>query len=367
MPPKPASKSPPSSKAPKPAGSAAPKPKQEVHKSTAKVPKAAAKKTTVKPPTKAPEKKEDVKGEQLQVPGTEEKVDKPKPEPAPEASAKVRKIGGMSVQKVSEREDFVKLLVYGLPGSGKTYLIGTAQDIESMSPVLVIDIEGGTKTLRKQHPDIDVIRIKDVWDVKGRLVSSAWKQLQDVYDDLKTGKSQYKTVALDTLTEAHSLSLSLAIEFNVEKAEAKGRDRDPEAPEQADWGRAGTMVRKMVRAFRDLDCHVIFTAHEAELKDEKTGGITVQPSLPGKLAKEVPGYMDEVLYLYAKEEVIDKDTKKRGVVRKILTQPTGKYVAKDRSDNMPLVLSDPTMEKIAGFVLGDGKVQEEEELQEGAA
>lgn len=52
-----------------------------------------------------------------------------------------KELGGVKVQRVSERTDWVKMLIYGVPGAGKTYLAGQAATIERMSPVLFIDIE----------------------------------------------------------------------------------------------------------------------------------------------------------------------------------------------------------------------------------
>lgn len=257
-------------------------------------------------------------------------VDEPKAKP---------NLGGFPVQSVAERTDWVKMLLYGVPGAGKTYLAGQASEFEHMSPVLFIDIEGGTKTIRQAYPTVDVVRVQDVYDDKGRLKSSAWKKLQDVYEDLRKGVA-YKTIVVDSLTEAQKMSMYSVLR----EPHATGRERDPDVPEMRDWGKSGEQVRRFVRAFRDLDCHVIFTALAAESKDQTTGAVTVKPSLPGKLSDEIPAYVDEVLYLYVKAT-------KDGVERKILSEPNGKYIAKDRSGQLPTVVNDPTMAKLAEAIL----------------
>jgi hypothetical protein len=261
-----------------------------------------------------------------------------------ETASKVEKrfqLGGFDVVKVQERADWAKILIYGVPGAGKTYLAGEAASLEQMSPVLFIDIEGGTKTIRNLYPDVDVVRVQDVIDPKtGRIKTYAWKKLQDVYEDIRKGV-KYKTIVVDSLTEAQKVSMYYAM---AESIRTSGRERDPDVPEMRDWGKSGEQVRRFVRAFRDLDCHVIFTALAADVKDQTTGTVVVKPSLPGKLADEIPAYLDEVLYLYCKSN-------KEGVERKILTEPNGKYIAKDRSGQLPTVVSQPTMAKLAEAIL----------------
>lgn len=249
------------------------------------------------------------------------------------------KLGGFPVQKVGEKADFVKILLYGVPGAGKTFLAGQAAEVESMSPVLFIDIEGGTKTIRNLYPDIEVVRVQDEYDATGRLKRSAWVSLQSVYEDIRKGV-KYKTVVIDSLTEAQKVSMYSVLAT----PSSTGRDRDPDIPEMRDWGKSGEQVRRFVRSFRDLPCHVIFTALQADTKDQLSGAVTSKPALPGKLADEIPAYLDEVLYLYAKPT-------KEGVERKILTEPTGKYLAKDRSGKLPTVVSNPTMAKLAEAML----------------
>lgn len=241
-------------------------------------------------------------------------------------------IGGISIEKVSDKTDWINGLIYGDPGAGKTYFCGTAAEVEAMSPVLFIDVEGGTKTIRSLYPEIDVLRIKE---------SDGWLGFSKVYEELKAkGVMGYKTIIVDSATEAYKLAMYHVMDMTI-----KGDpDRDPDIPARRDWGKAGELFRKMIRSFRDLDCHVFFTAHAAEVKDAKDGSVAILPSLPGKLAREIPGYLDEVFYIYTK-------TEKEGVVRKLLTQPTEKYIAKDRSGKLPLSLAEPTMSAVADLVL----------------
>jgi hypothetical protein len=257
-----------------------------------------------------------------------------------EAAEAKRLIAGLPVTAVAQRSDWVKMLIYGVPGVGKTMLSGSSDEVERMRPVLFVDIEGGTKTIRDKYPDVEVLRVKDEFDEKGRLVKTSWERLQDVYEDIRKGVLPYKTYVIDSLTEGQKMSM-----YSVMTRTVKGDPtRDLDIPAQRDWGKSGEMVRRMVRAFRDLDANVIFTALEASDKDQQTGAVTITPSLPGKLRYEISAFLDEVLYMYTK---VEKD----GIIRRVLTQPTGKFIAKDRSGRLPQTMDDPSMAEIADLVL----------------
>ena len=259
---------------------------------------------------------------------------------ATEALNEQRRIAGLPVVPVAEKTDFAKILIYGVPGVGKTMLAGSSDEVESMRPVLFIDIEGGTKTIRDKYPNVEVLRVKDEYDPKGRMIKTSWERLQDVYEDIRKGVLPYRTYVIDSLTEGQKMSMYSVMTRTV----AGDPTRDLDIPAQRDWGKSGEMVRRMVRAFRDLDANVIFTALEASDKDQQTGAVTITPSLPGKLKYEISAFLDEVLYLYT---TVDTD----GILRRVLTQPTGKFIAKDRSGRLPQTMDDPSMSEIASLVL----------------
>jgi phage nucleotide-binding protein len=217
---------------------------------------------------------------------------------------------------------FLNLLIYGPPGAGKTYFGGTAQDHKETTPVLVLDIEGGSSTLRHRK-DVDVVRV------------TSFKQLVNTWAQLDKAKDiHYKTVVLDSLTELQKLDMNdiMASVLN------KDPDRDPDVPSQREWGKSSNHIREIVRRFRDLPCNVIFTSLDKVVKDDDSGAVHVMPSLPGKLANEVPGFIDIVGYLYT-----DIDPGKTEVIRRLLVQPTRKHRAKDRTSALGQVIENPSV------------------------
>lgn len=246
-----------------------------------------------------------------------------------------RKLGKLRIASVQEVDPYINMLVYGHPGAGKTVFAGSASQVPEMAPVLLIDVEGGSFSLRERHPDVDVVRVM------------RFQEMQEVYDQLLKG-SEYKTVILDSLTEIQRLSMGAIMRQVV----AKEPDRDPEVPSIREWGKNGEQTRGMVRAFRDLPLNVVFTALAIEEKDQKTGKLKTRPSLSGKLSMEVAGYMDFCSYMYTL--VTPKKDEDPEVARLMLTGTTDTHVAKDRSGSLPLVVKEPSMETIHGYIFNTG-------------
>ena len=210
---------------------------------------------------------------------------------------------------------YLNLLVYGRSGVGKTFLCGTAQDHPKTSPVLLLDVEGGTTTLHRRS-DIDVIRVKSTNDIV------------DNYNILRTqNDGYYKTVVIDSLSELQDVDMSEIM---------RKRDREADIAEIREWGQNRNHIRKIIRAFRDLEVNTIVTALLDVDKDSQTGAVTYQPALPGKLQVEIPGFLDIVGYYYA---TVDEE----GIKRTIQFAQTRRVIAKDRTATLGDKLDDPTI------------------------
>lgn len=217
--------------------------------------------------------------------------------------------------------EYLNLLVYGEPGAGKTYLAGTAQDHPKTSPMLVLDVEGGTTTLRKR-PDVDVIQVRSI------------QQIIDVHNKLLTDNNgYYKTVVIDSLTELQKLDMHDIMQELVQRRP----DRDPDVPDVREWGKTGTHMRKIVRHFRDLPMNTILTALMDPYKDS-TGSVVFYPNLPGKMRTELAGFFDVVGYLYTRP-----DEEQEEITRIIQFTGTQKVVAKDRTGVLGHFMENPTI------------------------
>lgn len=254
------------------------------------------------------------------------------------------RLGGLRLTKAKDQAAKTNMLIYGDPGVGKTRLLGSSDAVPEMRKVLEIDIngDGGGLTLRDTFPNVDVVQV------------TKFVQLQNVYNALFAGGHGYNTVCIDTLTELQKLNMTDVMKDLV----ARDPARNEYVPDRREWGISSEMVRRLIHAFKNLPVHTIFTAHVKEDEDQSTGIIVKRPDLPGKLARQVSGFFDLVLYMYAKEVRIEvKDEPKLVEKRLILSKGTsGKITAKDRFNRLPKIWevpeNEPAMPKMYQLIHG---------------
>lgn len=206
---------------------------------------------------------------------------------------------------------FVKALVYGAAGIGKTVLTAT------LGPgTLLISAEGGTLSLRKANLerlfgvgnpsinyDVPTIEVSNVDDF-----NSALQFIQHSAD-----ARQFHNIALDSISEIGEVVLN----------NAKRQVKDPR---QA-YGELAEKMESLVRAYRDLPGRNIYMSAKMEpMKDELTGQIKYGPSMPGrKLGPAMSYFFDEVFRIGVNKAPDGTP------YRFLQTQPDLQYDAKDRS------------------------------------
>lgn len=187
---------------------------------------------------------------------------------------------------------YVKILVHGPAGSGKTRLCGTTN-----GKPIILSAEGGLLSLRGQ--DLDVIEIKDM------------DALREAYAFLVDDK-KYDWVCLDSVSEIAEVVLSAE----------KGKTNDPRKA----YGEMQEIMMTLMRSFRDLPKNIYFSAKQDRIKDEVTGGILFGPSAPGqKIGPAMPYLFDEVFALHSWKDQEGK------MQRALQTVKDANYEAKDRS------------------------------------
>lgn len=239
-------------------------------------------------------------------------------------SAEIRELLG--VKPPDEIVQWFNFFVYGDAGVGKTHLMGTAAQDPRMSPVLVIDVEGGMATLHKaKNIDVKVVRSMKDLEVVG---NELFKSVQD-------GSMYYKTVGVDSLTELADLDMRTV----MKEAYARNPEKvHPDVPSPREWGIVRNHIRLIVRHFRDLPCHCVWTGHVGVVQADVEKAIPAKyfPGFAGKLAREVPGFMDFVGYYSQK-------TRGEEVLRTLQFQGTDRVIAKDRLSCFGGLVENPTL------------------------
>jgi len=209
----------------------------------------------------------------------------------------------MQIVKFKPQDHFIKALIFGKPGTGKTTFASTAPK------PLFLSAEAGLLSIADKNPDAVVIR--------------SLKDLQDAHDYLKTQKHDYQTIIIDSITEINEI-----IKAEIEKKNNRAIRRD-------DWGEVSTKIKRVIRDFRDLPMHCIFLAQENVEKDEDTI-VRIYPSLNGKSATEIAAACDVVGYLD-----IDKTLGERYmVVKEHAVLATKNRLAPLKTDNPSLDFSE---------------------------
>jgi len=187
----------------------------------------------------------------------------------------------------------LKVLVYGQAGCGKTTLSKT------LPKPVVLSAEGGLLSLKDDN--IPYVEIKSMTDLHE---AYAWLESSD----------EFESVVLDSISEIAEVVLS-----HEKKINKDGR---------AAYGEMDVQLSEIIRAFRDLNMHVLMTA-KLEKQQDEMGRMLYFPSLPGnKTAQKLPYFFDEVLALR-----IEKDEEGK-TQRALMCDSDGLWLAKDRSGKL---------------------------------
>ncbi len=240
---------------------------------------------------------------------------------------------------------WLKLLVYGKPGVGKTELCGTAVDVAEMNDVLFIDAEAGDMTLD------DSIRIQNAQNID-RIRVTTFKQVARIQEYLKAHCSardsnnvellkklhsqvtgipveeiidppRYRTVILDSLSEIDAYCLYGLMSFDT----AKPVDDDIATAEWKEYRKNNDMMKLLIRAFRDLPIHFLTTCTASYTQDEMKR-YNYAPQLTGKLSAQAQGFFDIVGFLIVGAPVEGQEAPRRMFVQPINTGP--RFEAKNR-------------------------------------
>jgi hypothetical protein len=221
----------------------------------------------------------------------------------------------------TEHRQWLKVLIYGPMGSGKSVLLAQAPK------PLIVNVEKGLLALRN-HPDL--INMDEVYPME-------YKNFQQLESFIAKSNQNlpelafYETFGVDSMSELHKRGLAATVQREF-KANSYGRNLY--RAETDDHTENNEHIRQLVSSMRDLNRHVVLTAHHRTVQ-QKDGSIKTYADFSEKLANTLAGIMDVVGYL----SIEDVDGQE---VRQLRVRTDGYIACKTRLEALPDVITNPT-------------------------
>jgi len=230
---------------------------------------------------------------------------------------------------ISDVEAYIKWLLYGSKGAGKTYLAGRAPK------PLFFDFERSTETLRYSEETKNVPVLQAGID---------FNSAQDIIDTVKAAiKSNYETLVFDTATRMQIFQMQeymLAIEAADVKKNGDKSTRTHYLPYQGDFRYSTELLDELFMILQQAPIHVVFTAHARNVyktKSDQTLELTgIIPDLTPALSGRLSGLVNVVGYMESSPDVQGRQK------RKLYVNPGMIIEAKNRLGIQELSLDNPT-------------------------
>lgn len=231
---------------------------------------------------------------------------------------------------LSGGNQFVKLMVYGPSGAGKTTF-----STSFPGPIGVADFDGkigsAARYLEVHNPKkLDEIEFENFQPsaVNGgvQVYQKFMKWLYSLEMAAKEGKFPFKTIVLDSLT-----TFAESLTAHIMASNPAVKRVDALTPSMQDYLMVSTNFKPIIHRLLALPCNVVVIGHISQDKDEVTQEINYRPALPGKLPELLPILFGEVYRAFT--EVQDGKVQFKAQCR-----PAGKYVARTEIQGMPNVI-----------------------------
>lgn len=247
------------------------------------------------------------------------------------------------IRPLQEDQIYWNIMIYGESGIGKTVLAGSDDRVLFIAPE-----DSGTLSAKRHGSKADK------WPVK------SWNDLLEAYEycyeQIEAGTFPYDWIAIDSLTEMQYMAMQHVLKQVVEE----NPNRDPDVPAIQDWQRYYIIFEKMVRAFNDLNCNILYTALARKVEDAEGEDFYV-PDIQGKeyllslkIASLMTSYGHMKMVLVKEKDREGNDTGRKLRVRRIYWEDTGTSRGKDRTRTLTPRTDNLTLksirEKIEGYV-----------------
>lgn len=219
------------------------------------------------------------------------------------------------------RQHFIKAVIFGDPGVGKTPLIGSSEK------ALILDADNGTESAVLAGSNAEV------WTV------SSHQDLLEVHEYLREEKHDYRWVWLDSVTLFQELGLDdIMAELIMQKPH-----RDRFVPDQHQYLQNMNRLSHWTRHMKALPLNFGMTAHVMQVETPEGDDMFV-PQITGKgMWSRICGYMNLVGHLRIAEN------EKRGRHWVLTCEKNKSFYGKDRFGAIG-VMREPTIPKIEALI-----------------
>lgn len=214
------------------------------------------------------------------------------------------------------QDPYLTALIFGPSKTGKTTLAASGPK------TLILDTEGGSKSVR--DTDADVIAIPD-WDTFDRVVT-----------ELITQPHEYETVVLDSVTYLQELA--------GQKADLMGHIMDAKADARQAYGKMNAMIRHKLILLHSAPFHFIMTAQlrERDGDDVEAGKYPLTPDVSPAIMKVVVALPD----LICRTAIVRSGGTTKDVEYRVIFGPETRSQVGNRDLELPFDATGVTIEKL---------------------
>jgi len=264
----------------------------------------------------------------------------------------------LSAPTLSEKAQFIKLGYYGDVGTAKTSNLAA---LARLGKVVAIDSEAGLEL----GPIADLgIPTENIIPFNNITYDALDELHWEIRQELDANPGSIVGVTIDSMTEIVAKLIEQTndaeIDRQIRKLQKRGEDTTSLSKfriELASWGVVTEQVRRLIRRYRDLPCHMGWAALERRDVDQNDGTVHYGPRVNPGLQGDLVGYVGVVAHTWVDGE--DDDGNEMFVAH---MRRTPKYVAKDRFHATPKRLAVPSFDRVIEYV-NHGLAVDEDPIQ----